>query len=379
MLNRPLLALSRILARFALWSPAAWLLCQVRPLWRLDETSYNRLYYVSLFTRDRSWMRSALARLLRQELDHSAQDNMRLAGIAWRMGRIRLAHLIFLRTPRFFPATVETTLARREERFTRGLLDGSIRNELEAKISALGVQSGSTVCVAFLSAGYTDIYRLWLTQFRMFGTGRLVVCALDSQAAEFARTDACSLVLDLSAHFETAVQNKPDVYLTRHIWILRVLLLEMMLKQGINIVSCDLDALLVSSVEEMFRSLPASDVVAQKDYSIPMDVARKLGFVVCCGFLSVRSNAATVELFRRYSERITLEMDDQHAINHLLQEAGIADRQVQKDYMSFRSLGVSWVCPDPSIVSRDITYGSVIRHFQRVGQTIDELKELIQT
>jgi len=35
-------------------------------------------------------------------------------------------------------------------------------------------------------------------------------------------------------------------------------------------------------------------------------------------------------------------------------------------------------CPDPSLVSLDITQGKVIRHFQRVGQTIEELKNLIE-
>lgn len=376
MLNRPLLFLSRILARFALWGPAAWLLCHVRPLWSVDDSSYDRLYYVSTFTRNRAWMKRSLARLLRQELDHSAEHNVRLAGIAWRMGRIRLAHLIFQRTPVRFPASPQAALAQREERFTRGLLDGSIGRELQAKISALGLEPGSRVSIAFLSMGYADMYQLWRAQFRRFGTGRLVICTLDTEASEFARTGG-DLVIDLSAHFEPVELGKPDVYRTRHIWMLRVFLLQFMLEQGIPVLSCDLDALPVGDVEAMLQSMPEADVVVQKDYSIPMDVARKLGFVVCCGFLSVRSNPATIELFRRYSERIALEMDDQHAINHLLQEAGLTDQRNQANCMSFRSLGVSWVCPDPALVSRDITYGSVVRHFQRVGQTIDELKALI--
>ena len=380
MLKRLLLAVSKLLARLSLWLPSAWALYLVRPMWTLDQESQDRLFFVSTFVRDDPRVRTAFAGLLLRELDHSAAHNVWLASIAWRMGQIRLAQLIFQRTCRLFPGSAETAVARREEPFTRAIVDGSLQRDLAHALSAIGVEAGAydTVCVVFLSARYVDMFRLWLVQFRRFGFGHLVVCVLDPEAGRAARADVGDQVIDLSAHFQPDAAGKLDYYGNRHIWMLRVFLLELMLTRGINILSFDLDALLVGDLEVMFRLFPPSDVVVQRDYSVPLDVARKFGFILCCGFLAVKSNSATLGLFRQYSQRVAIELDDQQAINHLLKEAGVAGRQSHPTYMSFTSLGVSWVCPDPSLVSRDIAQGTVIRHFQRVGQTIEELKNIIE-
>jgi hypothetical protein len=73
----------------------------------------------------------------------------------------------------------------------------------------------------------------------------------------------------------------------------------------------------------------------------------------------------------RYMTRVILELDDQIAINHLVEEAGIVGKRVMPTYMSFVSAGVTFICPDPSLVSRSLESGSVIRHFQQRGETVD--------
>lgn len=381
MLNRPLEVLGKILVRLSRWPEAAWVLCRIRPLWAADEGSVNRLVYVSLFVRDKRWMKAEFAGLLRRELDHSAAHNLALATMAWRMDRTRLAHLIFQRTERRFPGDTGAAIAGREKLFLGQLLGGELREALAESLTRVGVDQATapTICVVFLSTRYVDMYRLWLEQFRAFGTGHLIVCALDAEAAVSARADVGSQMIDLSQYFVPDSKGELDLYGKRHLWIVRVMLLQLMLERGFDFISFDLDALPVSNLDAMFARLPKADVVVQKDYSIPVNVARKLGFVLCCGFLAVRSNGATVELFRRYSRRVAIELDDQHAINHLLEEAGVANQQSHAAYMSFSSMGVEWICPDASLVSRDIAYGSVVRHFQRVGQSIEELKRLIAT
>jgi hypothetical protein len=68
-------------------------------------------------------------------------------------------------------------------------------------------------------------------------------------------------------------------------------------------------------------------------------------------------------------------MDDQLGINHLLLNAGVKNVVRNSLCMQFDSAGVSWVCPDKSLISRDLSYGTVIRHFQQAGETIDQLRE----
>jgi hypothetical protein len=125
----------------------------------------------------------------------------------------------------------------------------------------------------------------------------------------------------------------------------------------------------------MLQMMPNADIVAQRDYSIPVDVARKLGFILCCGFMRIRSNPATIRFMQSYATRVILEMDDQTSLNHLLAEAGVQNSISKNSYMAFDSANISWACPDTSLVSRDVSCGAVIRHFHPQGQSMGELKK----
>jgi hypothetical protein len=76
-----------------------------------------------------------------------------------------------------------------------------------------------------------------------------------------------------------------------------------------------------------------------------------------------------------YLSQTILELDDQTALNHLLAENTIANRLQGALSLSFQSRGISWVCPDPSLVSRDLNYGDVIRHFYAENQGLDEVMQ----
>ena len=181
-------------------------------------------------------------------------------------------------------------------------------------------------------------------------------------------------VVDLSPYFGFDQTGSVDDFSKRHLWVLRVLVLKELISRGHTVISLDLDAVLVGDLGQMLEALPISDIVAQRDYSIPLDVAHELGFVICCGFMLIRSNPAIIAFMSRYAAQVTLEFDDQTALNHLLLEATVQNQTSTNAYMAFDSGGVSWVCPDTSLVSRDVGYGTVIRHFQQQGQSIEDLR-----
>jgi len=139
--------------------------------------------------------------------------------------------------------------------------------------------------------------------------------------------------------------------------------------------SLDVDAILMGDLDEMLATLPATDIVAQMDYSIPVDVARRIGFVLCCGFMVLRANDRVVEFLDDYCKRAVLENDDQFAINHLLAEDGISNKAQNERFTSFYSMGLSWLCPASSLVSREISRGSVVRHFLLKDMTAETVAE----
>jgi hypothetical protein len=155
------------------------------------------------------------------------------------------------------------------------------------------------------------------------------------------------------------------------LWFVRVLYLRALVQAGHNVLVLDLDAIPVGNVLPILSTMKDADVVAQLDHSIPMDVDRELGFVLCCGFMLWRHTVAAMALLDRYAVIAQVERDDQLALNHLLARDGIVEKVTGADAMRFGSAGVQFACPDPSLVSRTLNSGSVVRHFhQTVSQRL---------
>ncbi len=372
---------SRISSRFALWTPAVLAVSLIRPSKRLDADTRLRFSYACLMGRDRPRVRNAFAHLLRRELNVSAANNLWLAHTAWGLGCFQLARLIQRKTAKIFPNTSEAIIARREEIFSTRLLDGSMEKRLANGVgescnskSKESLATGEPWIVVPFSSRYDDLFQLWRQQLVCHAKGRLIVLAMDEMAAKIARAgDTCDII-DLSEYFAFDDTGQVENYSKRHLWILRVLVLRELIYRGQNVISLDLDAVLVGNLTSMLLTMQEADIVAQRDYSIPVDVARKLGFILCCGFLRIRANPATTNLMQRYARQTLLEMDDQTALNHLLEESGVQNRRTTESYLAFDAAGVSWACPDAALVSRDVNTGSVLRHFHQQGLNIEELK-----
>ena len=129
--------------------------------------------------------------------------------------------------------------------------------------------------------------------------GPFLLLALDPSAARLLPPED---TLDLSPYFGFDAAGRIDDYSKRHLWILRVFLLRALAARGHTVLSLDLDAVFVGDLAPLLAALPPADIVVQQDYSIPIDVARKLGFILCCGFLLIRPSPAVLAFLDRYVE-----------------------------------------------------------------------------
>jgi hypothetical protein len=376
---RPLLRFGfRLLIRFESWLPAAYAFSVVKPLSQWNGASKSRFAYACMMGRESSLVRGIVAALISRELGRSEPtEDLWLAKIAWSMGRMRLAMLIYRQTKRRDCQLAEVWQCMAQ--FAAGIADQRIPAQLSQAIDRLHLPDPASgpIVLASVSTRYLDLFGLWIEQLNRLMPGhRLFLLALDKDAAMRLSENYC--VLELSDFFVFHEGGVIDQYTRGNLWILRVLILRELAARGSTILSLDLDALVVGDLRGLLGSLPESDIVAQIDYSIPMDVARRLGFIICCGFMLIRSNPATMDFLNRYVNRTILEMDDQCAVNHLLFEAGIAQGERNERYIQFKAAGVSWICPDKSLVSRDISFGTVIRHFeQKLAPSIEELRQAI--
>jgi hypothetical protein len=305
------------------------------------------------------------AKMLRRELDRSFDSNMVLAQLAWFLRRTRLSLLLYGRTERDLSETSHAAIAASVRKFLEGVLSDRIYDEISAAAAQIPRpgKGGGPIVVTVVSTRFLDVFRIWLRQVQRNTPWHGLVIALDAETAAAVRASSGCSVLDVSAWFRFDEHGRLDRFNGNTLWILRVLTLRALVNQGWDVISLDIDAIVVGDLEAMLKSLPGSDVVAQMDYSIPMDVARRFGFILCCGFMVIRSNERTIRFLDQYCARTALEMDDQLALNHLLADAGLSNRVQTEALLSFQSSGLSWLCPAASLVSRDIGYGSVVRHF----------------
>ncbi len=371
-----LLTGSRIFSRFDLWTQAVFFLSHVRSSTCFNQNTRVRFTYACLVGRGSLRIRRTFARMLRRDLHLSAANDLWLAFTAGCLGCQNLEVLIFKKTAERNPGTDEAVIAERESMFVASLANGSLVHELASMLDPICIAPATDepVIVVPFSARYGDLFQLWKQQVERHAKGQIVVLAMDAAAVEIAQQCGTCDIVDLSPYFGFDAAGRVEDYSKRHLWVLRVLILKELVSRGKTVISLDLDAILVGDLEPILQAVPDAEIVAQRDYSIPVDVARKLGFILCCGFMCIRSNPATIRFMQSYATQVIVEMDDQTALNHLLLEAGVRNRIAKKSFMAFDSAGICWACPDPSLVSRDVRYGTVIRHFHAHVQSMEELK-----
>ncbi len=368
MLDKLFIASGRLFARFHQWAAATVAFSLAK---HPDPTTRLRLSYTCILGRQSPHVQRAYLRILRRVSGRGAtaqaDEHLWLAYLAWCIGRLPLAALLNRRTARRFPAIAAT--AQRESAFAEAIISGSLRVALSNAVDALNLPSGEPVTLVPISTRYRDLYRIWRQQADRHSSGIIVHLAMDTGPAAFLPSPAH--IIDLSPWFGFNAAGTVDDYSRRHLWILRVFTLRELILRGHPILSLDLDAILLGDVTAMLNEFAAADIVIQQDHSIPVDVARQLGFVLCCGFFYLRPSAALNTFLDRYAAQTVAELDDQTAINHLLAASPPVHREVQPDRMTFETCGLRWLCPDTSLVSRELNSGSVVRHFIQPPHTLD--------
>jgi hypothetical protein len=367
---------SKALARFHLWYPAAMVLAHT-PLKDLDVQSVRRLSY-ALMMANAVHRESALA-LFREVLQRNATPDaelaLLLAEMAARIEQDTTAEELLATAEQSGADAGSVDAASRLRSFVRGRMDGSLAGRMRDEVRALPLaEEDDSVVLVPLSGRYVDLWQLWLQQVRAHVGVRIVAMVMDDAAVETIRDEPDVVSLDVRDFFAWEPNGGLHPRVRGLLWCLRTLALRELVKTGRAVMVLDLDAIPVADVMPMIAALPPSDIVAQKDHSIPMDVERQIGFVLCCGFLLVYPTPASVALLDRLCEATLVERDDQLALNHLIARAGLIGRTQESGTLLFQAAGAQFVCPDPALVSRTLESGAIIRHFQQDGKTVEQLR-----
>ncbi|WP_047492346.1 putative nucleotide-diphospho-sugar transferase [Terriglobus sp. TAA 43] len=375
------IALSKALARMHLWYPAAVVLAQT-PLRELDRHSVGRLSYALMLSHRMKpgSVHALFRRIVEDNGERTPELTLELAEMATRIEEPALSD-DFLEDAERSATTAGNTFiadtAHKLRALSAALQDGSLQAHIREEVQTLATSDdGSPIVLVPLSGGYLSMFGLWIQQVRKHIGSRIVVLAMDDAALQVTETYNDVHVIDCRSFFAWN-EGKLNPKTRGVLWLVRTLYLRALVAAGHSVMVLDLDAIPVGDVLPLLASLPDVDVIAQLDHSIPMDVDRALGFVLCCGFMLWRPTVAAQTLLDRFVTAAQVERDDQLALNHLLVADGIVEKTNGANAMRFGSAGVQFACPDPSLVSRTLHTGGVVRHFHQQGQTMEELRKAL--
>ncbi|MGI4853817.1 MAG: putative nucleotide-diphospho-sugar transferase [Janthinobacterium lividum] len=370
---------SQVLARLHRWYDTAWVLTRI-PLTALNDVAIGRLRYALMMAHRTSPLRTEqlLQRLVQRSAGTSAELQIELAAMATVVDLPDLAErlLSLARQQAKHPDTLDA--AEKLLRLNRANASDTLRTTLHNKVTAPALQNAHLITLVPVSGKYLDLWDLWLQQLRIHACRQVIAMAMDDAAYTALSGQQDVAVVDVREFFSWNVAGRLHPHTRGVLWYLRVLLLRELVQLGHPVLVLDLDAIPVGDVQAMISGMSDADVVAQKDHSIPMDVDRQLGFVVCCGFMLWRRRTPAVDrLLDRFAQEAAIERDDQLALNHLLARQGIAKIGDETAGLQFESAGVRFTCPPEVLVSRSLDAGTVVRHFHQTGKGVPEIRNAL--
>lgn len=179
--------------------------------------------------------------------------------------------------------------------------------------------------LTFLSIEYFDLGLLWVQQVIQSGVKRFAVAATDTATAEkLSKLNIPYFMVELHPIIiEMAYENNPGGFNGKAMALIncRTQIIKFLLQSGINVLSCDIDALIIKNPLPVLEN--CNDITFQRVVYFPKSTARIWGFSACCGFVAFRSSEEVVSLLNHVINIQKIVSSDQLALNLTLLEYGV--------------------------------------------------------
>ena len=169
------------------------------------------------------------------------------------------------------------------------------------------------VTVVFVTGNYGDVFRSWCSQPGAPRREEILLVACDRTAEDtWGREGMTVLAAPTDGSLGGLWQTRLDIFAA-------------LCRAGVDFFHSDADAFWRHDPRDYCRGLPA-DLVFSQGTIHPRVAVRAWGFVLCCGFFSVRANQATASFLESVNQRCAAmtKPDDQVALNTLLLEQDTA-------------------------------------------------------
>lgn len=190
-------------------------------------------------------------------------------------------------------------------------LTPDVKQTLVEAVDVLG--RAGPLPVVVVSNGYALLLDNWIAHMRALGISRFLVVAMDAVIAQ--RLAGRGIVL-ARGHFDGSATD---------FWLRRMLIWQYLVEIGVDIVQSDIDAVWLKNPIPEFLANQPHDLMCSQGTLHPFDTAQSWGFVICTGFMAIRSTPPAIRFFAAFQDRAAqvLETDDQDVMNHILFDAGL--------------------------------------------------------
>jgi hypothetical protein len=170
------------------------------------------------------------------------------------------------------------------------------------------IKINNHVIVIFLNNNFYKIFEIWYEYYKKLNIENVLLICLDEEI--YKKLQKLNLNVYL-ANFE--FDKRSDL------WFFRNDILQKILNFGIDITHSDLDCIWFKDFRDIIDAYE-EDIVYSIAYYMPPKLAKKNGFVLCCGFFRIRSTKKTKQFFNIYMNRMKKGQDDQVILNEIIDD-----------------------------------------------------------
>lgn len=169
------------------------------------------------------------------------------------------------------------------------------------------IKTDSRPVISMCNKNYYEILENWILHVLDTGFESIFIIALDDYTFDklLKKNIPCALV---NADHEFG-----------NVMTLRSYIFSLLCKNGIDFIHSDIDAIWLKNPTE-FCFDETSDITFSQGTIWPPEALKRWGFVLCCGFFSVKANAKTRLFFAKVAEYTRDLKSDQQATNRILLE-----------------------------------------------------------
>jgi hypothetical protein len=185
------------------------------------------------------------------------------------------------------------------------------------------VQKSATdniVIVVFGDKKYEQVINTWCRYADSIGIENYIVIAQDK-----------TLYQKLCAENINCALNEYEGDL-KDFWTFRLKIIKSILDVNISVIHSDADAFWLKNPLKDYFSNPDYDILSSQGTIQPPDVLKKLGFVLCCGFIYFKSSPNTLHFFEHLLSESARLRSDQIALNRLIANSDIEWENIKPDY-----------------------------------------------